>query len=120
MSCNDQVIELSEEEERQRFLMELEFVQSLANPHYLQHLAQSRYFEEQCFLDYLRYLEYFRDPKYAQFILYPHCLHFLSLLQEPSFRAALLHESALSFLHNQQLYQWRYSGTRSTRSGEST
>ncbi|GJN90162.1 hypothetical protein Rhopal_003161-T1 [Rhodotorula paludigena] len=78
---------------RIRFETELEFVSSLANPFYLQSLAQQGL--------YLTYLLYFRDPRYARFLQYPQCLHHLSLLTAPgaagsSFRRALKDDGLLA------------------------
>ncbi|ORY31787.1 SOH1-domain-containing protein [Naematelia encephala] len=72
-----------------RFQSELEFVQCLANPLYLQELFVQKYFAQKEFLNYLKYLEYWREPEYVQFITYPTCLVFLTLLQSESFRARL-------------------------------
>jgi len=33
-------------------------------------LAQSKYFEDEAFMNYLEYLEYFRKREYAKFITY--------------------------------------------------
>ncbi|GAA5987376.1 hypothetical protein JCM10908_001931 [Rhodotorula pacifica] len=79
---------------RIRFETELEFVQCLANPFYLQSLAQQGLFEQPSFLNYLRYLLYFRDPRYARFLQYPTSLDHLNLLTAPdpagqSFRTSL-------------------------------
>lgn len=74
------------EEQPSRFEIELEFVQSLANPQYLNFLAQNKYLESEEFLNYLQYLEYWRDPRYSKYLIYPNCLHVLSLLKEPQFR----------------------------------
>lgn len=49
-----------------RFERELEFVQCLANPMYLNYLAQSKVLEEEAFLEYLKYLEYWRAPEYTR------------------------------------------------------
>ncbi|KAG2705356.1 hypothetical protein I3760_05G049400 [Carya illinoinensis] len=38
------------DDERQRFLLELEFIQCLANPTYIHYLAQNRYFEDESFI----------------------------------------------------------------------
>ncbi|KAL6531193.1 Polyadenylate-binding protein 1 [Orobanche hederae] len=76
---------------RQRFLLELEFVQCLANPTYIHYLAQNRYFEDEAFIGYLKYLQYWQRPEYIKFIMYPHCLFFLELLQNPNFRSAMAH-----------------------------
>nr|DAD47633.1 TPA_asm: hypothetical protein HUJ06_017570 [Nelumbo nucifera] len=76
---------------RQRFLLELEFVQCLANPTYIHYLAQNRYFEDEAFIGYLKYLQYWQRPEYVKFIMYPHCLFFLELLQNSNFRNAMAH-----------------------------
>nr|CCW28836.1 putative SOH1 homologue protein [Arachis ipaensis] len=76
---------------RQRFLLELEFVQCLANPTYIHYLAQNRYFEDEAFIGYLKYLQYWQRPEYIKFIMYPHCLYFLELLQNANFRNAMAH-----------------------------
>lgn len=52
-----------------RFELELEFVQSLANPHYLQALAQQGVMEDPSFVLYLDYLQYWNEPEYAKFIM---------------------------------------------------
>ena len=55
---------------RARFELELEFVQSLANPFYLHSLAQQGILEQPNFVRYLEYLTYWRDREYARFIQY--------------------------------------------------
>ncbi len=57
--------------ERLRFEVELEFVQCLSNPRYLNYLAQRLTLEEPSFLAYLEYLRYWKQPQYAKFIQYP-------------------------------------------------
>lgn len=70
-----------------RLEVELEFVQCLANPLYLNYLAQSQYFENPAFIAYLEYLEYFRQPEYTKLLTYPsYSLNALSLLKQPAFR----------------------------------
>ncbi|XP_057853014.2 mediator of RNA polymerase II transcription subunit 31 isoform X3 [Cryptomeria japonica] len=76
---------------RQRFLLELEFIQCLANPTYIHYLAQNRYFDDEAFIGYLKYLQYWQRPEYVKFIMYPHCLFFLELLQNANFRNAMAH-----------------------------
>ncbi|GAA5889971.1 hypothetical protein JCM6882_009186 [Rhodosporidiobolus microsporus] len=71
------------ERNRVRFETELEFVQCLANPFYLQSLAQQGLFDSEPFLNYLTYLLYFRQPRYARFLQYPQSLHHLALLTAP-------------------------------------
>lgn len=73
-----------------RFESDLEFIQSLANPMYLNYLAQNQFFNDKTFMNYLDYLEYFRQAEYSQFLVYPLCLHFLMLCRESeSFRATI-------------------------------
>ncbi|KAJ4952310.1 hypothetical protein NE237_029142 [Protea cynaroides] len=92
---------------RQRFLLELEFVQCLANPTYIHYLAQNRYFEDEAFIGYLKYLQYWQRPEYIKFIMYPHSLFFLELLQNASFRNAMAHPGSKELAHRQQLFFWK-------------
>lgn len=60
---------------RARFELELEFVQSLANPFYLQSLAQQNILDQPAFVNFLEYLLYWKEKDYARFIQYaqPSC-----------------------------------------------
>lgn len=51
-----------------RFELELEFVQSLSNPLYLNHLAAQKWFDNPEFVAYLKYLQYFKEPKYITYL----------------------------------------------------
>lgn len=102
-----QKVEFSAEEERLRFLLELEFVQTLANPNYLHWLATNRYFQDKAFLNYLKYLNYWRQPQYAKFIVYPYCLHFLELVQHEQFQTELLNPKFAEYIHSNTFYHWR-------------
>lgn len=51
-----------------RFTLELEFVQMLANPQYLSYLADKKLLENEEFVAYLDYLQYFRDPTYLRYL----------------------------------------------------
>jgi mediator of RNA polymerase II transcription subunit 31 len=74
-------------EEALRFEVELEFVQCLANPDYIQHLSHQGTLEEPNFIKYLAYLHAtWTQPDYSKFLTFPHCLAYLRLLQEPTFR----------------------------------
>ena len=55
---------------RRRFELELEFVQSLANPFYLQSLAQQGILNQPAFVNFLKYLLYWKEKDYARFLLY--------------------------------------------------
>lgn len=54
---------------RARFELELEFVQSLANPFYLHSLAQQGILNQPAFINFLQYLLYWKEKDYARFIL---------------------------------------------------
>ncbi len=58
-----------------RFLQDLEFVQCLGNPRYLEctflfkiDLANNGYLKEPSFINYLSYLQYFKSPDYLKYI----------------------------------------------------
>ncbi|KAG8762431.1 suppressor of hpr1 [Ceratobasidium sp. 423] len=92
---------------RARFELELEFVQALANPFYLENLASEGLLEDQAFINYLQYLQYWRKSEYARFIVYPHCLHFLELLQHEQFRNELKNPVTRMRLEHYQFEHWR-------------
>ncbi|XP_047135451.1 mediator of RNA polymerase II transcription subunit 31-A [Hydra vulgaris] len=96
------------DDEKNRFIVELEFVQCLANPHYLTFLAQRGYFDSSPFVNYLKYLLYWKKAEYAKFLKYPQCLLFLDLLQYENFRKELVHPSCAKFIDEQQLLHWQY------------
>jgi len=74
-----------------RFEVELEFVQALSNPFYLNHLAVHKYYEQPGFVEYLRYLQYWAQPPYLKFLQYPGpTLKHLELLQQEKFREMIL------------------------------
>lgn len=103
----------TEEQSKMRFQTELEFVQCLANPSYLNYLAQRGTMLDQNFVNYLKYLQYWRHPEYAKFIKYPQCLHMLSLLQWEHFRNELRDSKCSRFIEDQQLLHWQhYTRTR--------
>ena len=78
------------EKDKLRFQVELEFVQCLGNPNYLNFLAQRGYFKDPAFINYLAYLQYWSKSDYVKFIKFPVCLHFLELLQHESFRKEIV------------------------------
>ncbi|KAI9672857.1 MAG: hypothetical protein M1831_000293 [Alyxoria varia] len=75
-----------------RFEIELEFAQSLSNPHYLNYLASQKLLDDPRFVAYLSYLHsYWRRPQYARFLSYPGpTLKALELLQVERFRKEIL------------------------------
>lgn len=86
-----------------RFILELEFVQSLANPQYLEFLSQHVQFTPHL-LNYLRYLKYWQTLPYVQFITYPYCLEVLDLLQDKSFRDGIVGNTSI---HSKQYVHWK-------------
>ncbi|CAG8502021.1 6192_t:CDS:2 [Diversispora eburnea] len=95
-----------ESPEKNRFQLELEFVSCLANPWYLNNLAQNGYFEDPTFMNYIKYLNYWQRPEYSKFIVYPHALYFLDLLQNPSFRENLKNFENTRQISHKQYYHW--------------
>ncbi|KAJ9101731.1 hypothetical protein QFC21_003070 [Naganishia friedmannii] len=100
---------------KDRFEVELEFIQCLASPNYLHELAIQGYLEDPAFLNFLEYLEYWREPDFAQHIIYPTCLKHLTLLKEPMFRLYLKDVATVDELHNQEIWHWA-----TWREGDST
>ncbi|PGG99494.1 hypothetical protein GX51_06314 [Blastomyces parvus] len=114
--------------ENPRFTLELEFVLSLANPHYISHLAvtyphllgvsstsassssssrgagdnspSSPTSDAQAFAAYLAYLySYWKRPEYVQFLTHPGAtLRALRLLQDESFRQAVIRPQVIEAL----------------------
>ncbi|XP_065831488.1 mediator of RNA polymerase II transcription subunit 31-like [Oscarella lobularis] len=104
------------EEDKERFEVELEFVQCLANPFYLNFLAQHGYFKDKAFVNYLKYLLYWKQPQYARYVRYPHCLHLLDLLQYEAFRKELVNVGCAKFIDDQILLQWQYNAHKKIES----
>lgn len=95
------------EENRERFELELEFVQSLANPYYLQSLAQQNILDQPAFINFVEYLQYWREKDYARFIHYPHALHHLELLRHARFRAEIKKDEWREYINQKQFDHWR-------------
>lgn len=101
------MMELGEQdEERKRFQTELEFVQSLANPNYLNFLAQRGYFKNPTFVNYLKYLTYWKEPEYCKYIIYPQCLSLLEMLQQEAFQKEILNAQCAKYIDEQLLLLW--------------
>lgn len=97
---------LDENDETTRFQIELEFVQSLANPNYLNYLAQRGYFKQPTFLNYLRYLMYWKEPEYCKHLVYPQCLRLLEMLQHEKFLTELVNAQCTRFVDDQLIRVW--------------
>lgn len=105
----------TEDQTKLRFQVELEFVQCLANPNYLNFLAQRGYFKDQAFINYLKYLLYWKEPEYARFLKYPMCLYFLDLLQYEHFRREVVNSQCAKFIDDQQVLLWQHYTRRRMR-----
>ncbi|NP_001279168.1 mediator of RNA polymerase II transcription subunit 31 [Callorhinchus milii] len=105
----------TEEQSKLRFRVELEFVQCLANPNYLNFLAQRGFFRDKTFVNYLKYLLYWKEPEYAEYLKYPQCLHMLELLQYEHFRKELVNAQCAKFIDEQQLLHWQHYSRKRMR-----
>ncbi|PSN67897.1 SOH1-domain-containing protein [Corynespora cassiicola Philippines] len=82
-----------------RFELELEFVQCLANPAYLNYLATQKLFDKPDFVAYLGYLQYFHQPKYAKYLHHPGpTLRTLELLQHERFRQEIIGPNLMNYM----------------------
>jgi len=110
MASSRNLLSFAETEEQQkiRFQVELEFVQCLANPNYLNFLAQRGIFKEPTFINYLKYLTYWKEPDYTKYLKYPQCLMMLDLLQSEHFRKELMNSQCARFIDDQQLLHWQH------------
>ena len=98
---------------KRRFEAELEFVQALANPEYLHHLAQNLYFDDPDFRAYLDYLQYWREMPYCLHIVFPHCLAMLELLvKDDGFVDLLKRADFKDYIFSQQYAHWKYHATQ--------
>mmetsp|Transcript_29460 Transcript_29460/g.33897 ORF Transcript_29460/g.33897 Transcript_29460/m.33897 type:complete len:128 (+) Transcript_29460:49-432(+) len=92
-----------------RFELELEFLQCLASPAYLHHLATTGVLSDPKFIDFLNYLKYWKSPEYVKFVSYPHSLYFLELLTtSDKFRREMGEASFRNFVHQQQFFAWQF------------
>ncbi|XP_307924.6 mediator of RNA polymerase II transcription subunit 31 isoform X2 [Anopheles gambiae] len=105
----------SEDAQKLRFQVELEFVQCLANPNYLHFLAQRGYFKDAAFVNYLKYLLYWKEPEYAKYLKFPMCLYFLDLLQYEHFRREIVSAQCCKFIDDQAILLWQHYTRRRTR-----
>ncbi|RDA84572.1 hypothetical protein CP532_1108 [Ophiocordyceps camponoti-leonardi (nom. inval.)] len=97
-----------------RFEMELEFVQSLANPFYLNHLASQKLLSQPAFVAYLGYLQYWASPPYLKYLTYPGpTLRNLELLQQERFRQDIMSPELVQRLVEEEMkaaIQWHREG----------
>lgn len=81
-----------------------QFVQALANPYYLNHLASQKLLQDSTFVAYLDYLQYFAQPEYTRYLSYPGpTLKALELLQQKRFRQEILSPDIVAHLAEQTM-----------------
>jgi mediator of RNA polymerase II transcription subunit 31 len=103
-----------EEEEalpKNRFELELEFLQCLASPAYLHFLASTLSPDLSDLLPFLRYLRRtYSRPEYIRFVRYPNAFYFLDLLiDRPTvFYKEFTLPEFRNFCHQQQFLAWQY------------
>lgn len=93
-------------DDHDRLVMELEFIQCLANPAYLSFLSQQGYLSDTKFIAYLTYLQYWHQPEYASLVSYPNSLYFLKALLNEPFRRELANPECINHIHRQQYHHW--------------
>jgi mediator of RNA polymerase II transcription subunit 31 len=82
---------VADKDELSRFQCDLEFLQFLSNPSYvqcrldLQVLISKGFLADPKFLNYLQHLEYFKRPEFLRYVRYPVSLKMLEKLRDPSF-----------------------------------
>ncbi|CAL6068523.1 SOH1_family protein [Hexamita inflata] len=76
-------------DDKTRFECELDFVTMLGDSKFVQYL-QKYYFDDEYFVDWIKYLQYFRQPPYVRFVKNPISLFYLENLQHLQFRQHLL------------------------------
>lgn len=92
-----------------KFEKELEFVQMLCNPYYLQYLYKNNYFSDPKFKSFLKYLEYWKTYPYRNFLIYPQALAILDALNNnDSFINKLDDEKMLEFIEEQLKFYWMH------------
>ncbi|KAG0148274.1 hypothetical protein CROQUDRAFT_655199 [Cronartium quercuum f. sp. fusiforme G11] len=103
----DQQLRDAKDANQVRFEEDLEFVQSLANPHFVQELTLKGILASEPMINYLNYLKYFHEPRYAIFIRYPNCLLILDLLtKSEKFRTMMESQESSQFLSDKFIQNW--------------
>lgn len=103
---------------KNRFELELEFVQSLASPAYLHYLATNpssddhNWLDDPEFVEYLRYLlGVWSRPEYNRFLVYPQALYFLEWMLNHR-REEWAQIGFRNFAHQQQFMSWQHRAAK--------
>jgi len=81
-------------------------VQALANPSYLNFLAQRGVFRDASFVNYLNYLLYWKEPEYIKFLVFPQCIALLEMLQQQQFLKEIVNAQCSKYIDEQMLLLW--------------
>lgn len=104
--------------DKERLIIELEFVQNLLNVKYLNYLASNNYFENNDFMAFLWYLQYWKQPQYTRHMLFPQSLSVLdTIIADPNFRKELKVPGFIEFCHSLQGSHWLISTTTPLNAG---
>ena len=92
-----------------RFTLELEFIELLSNPHYIQYLVQQQYIQQPHFITYIKYLQYWTTPYYIHYIQHIYSLYMLEQLQSAEYRSNLQSQTNIivDTLFNTGFFHWR-------------
>jgi mediator of RNA polymerase II transcription subunit 31 len=74
----------------------------------IQDLAQNKFFDDESFVNYLKYLQYWKDEKYSKYITFPHCLYFLDQLMNEKFRQECKKKEFTEYIKIQQGLHWQF------------
>jgi mediator of RNA polymerase II transcription subunit 31 len=103
---------------KNRFELELEFVQMLASPAYVHYLATNpssddhNWLDDPEFIEYLRYLlKTWSRPEYNRFLVYPNALYFLEWMLNHR-REEWAQVAFRNFAHQQQFMSWQHRASR--------
>jgi mediator of RNA polymerase II transcription subunit 31 len=108
------IAKMAENLPKNRFELELEFVQALASPAYLHYLSTNassddhNWLDDPEFIEYLRYLhKTWTRPEYNRFLVYPQGLYFLEWLLNHR-REEWAQVGFRNFAHQQQFMSWQH------------
>jgi len=103
---------------KNRFELELEFVQSLASPAYLHYLATNpssddhNWLDDPEFIEFLRYLlRVWSRPEYNIYLVYPQSLYFLEWMLNHR-REEWAQVGFRNFAHQQQFMSWQHRASK--------
>ena len=79
-----------EQDELLRLQYDYDFIQGLVSPDYLKYLSRKGYFQDEAFLNYLRYLQYWRKPEFMKLLQQPQCVDVVEMLLQDEIRDEII------------------------------